>query len=91
MLKVLVVDDSRVMRRMTTRALQLSGRELANVLVGALVERFGDGGACDIGLPDLHSGQVPLAFSEDTLTCTPLSDSGDLIRVAWTLSSGART
>jgi hypothetical protein len=60
--------------------------ELANVLVGVLIERFCAGQACHIGLPSLP--REPLPASANTVTSTLLSDTGDPIRVAWTSSAG---
>jgi CheY-specific phosphatase CheX len=60
--------------------------ELANVLVGSLVERFCVGEACEIGLPALHRSQPPGPANGAACTATLLSDSGELIRVTWTVS-----
>ena len=53
--------------------------ELANVLVGSLVERFCVGEACEIGLPALHGSRPPVAANGDACTARLLSDSGELI------------
>jgi CheY-specific phosphatase CheX len=60
--------------------------ELANVLVGSLVERFCEGEACDIGLPSLLSREPAVSTSGDAHTANLLADSGDLVRVIWTVS-----
>jgi hypothetical protein len=60
--------------------------ELANVLVGSLVERFCVGEACEIGLPALHGSQPPAPANGAAYTATLLSDSGELIAVTWTVS-----
>jgi CheY-specific phosphatase CheX len=60
--------------------------ELANVLVGSLVERFCEGEVCEIGLPVLHRAEPPAPARSDAHTATLRSDSGELIRVTWTVS-----
>jgi CheY-specific phosphatase CheX len=60
--------------------------ELANVLVGSLVERFCVGEVCDIGLPALHRAEPTAPANSDAHTATLLSDTGELIRVTWTVS-----
>ena len=60
--------------------------ELANVLVGSLVERFCEGEACDIGLPALLNREPSVSTSCDAHIANLLTDSGDLVRVIWTVS-----
>jgi CheY-specific phosphatase CheX len=63
--------------------------ELANVLVGAVVERFCHGEACELGLPKVHRGELPVTPRDHSHTALLLADSGDLIRVIWTVDAGA--
>lgn len=61
--------------------------ELANVLVGAVVERFCHGEACELGLPKVHRDELPVTPRDESRTALLRSDSGDLIRVIWTIDS----
>jgi two-component system chemotaxis response regulator CheY len=76
MLKVLVVDDSKVMRRMITRSLELSGLELSEVLEaesGAdalylLHEKWIDLVLCDVHMPKMTGLELVRVMSENRLT-----------------------
>ena len=63
--------------------------ELANVLVGTLVDRFCAGLSCEIGLPTSYRGEPRANQSADADTALLRSDSGELIRVTWAMSARA--
>jgi CheY-specific phosphatase CheX len=65
--------------------------ELANVLVGTLVERFCEGDACEIGLPEVYTGEPPTAAGSDTCTALLRADTGELIRISWAMSARAES
>jgi two-component system chemotaxis response regulator CheY len=76
MLKVLVVDDSKVMRRMVVRSLELSGLELSEVQeaesgTDALVvlhRMWIDVVLCDVHMPKMSGVELVRRMAEDRLT-----------------------
>jgi CheY-specific phosphatase CheX len=63
--------------------------ELANVLVGTLVDRFYAGVSCEIGLPTSYRGEPRASHGGKADTALLRSDSGELISVTWTMSARA--
>jgi two-component system chemotaxis response regulator CheY len=76
MLKVLVVDDSKVMRKMVVRSLELSGLDVSEVHEAesgadalALVQRMWiDIVLCDVHMPKMSGVELVRRMSEDRLT-----------------------
>jgi two-component system chemotaxis response regulator CheY len=76
MLKVLVVDDSKVMRRMVVRSLELSGLELSGVeeaesgtdALEVLHRMWIDVVLCDVHMPKMSGVELVRRMSEDRLT-----------------------
>jgi CheY-specific phosphatase CheX len=61
--------------------------ELANVLVGTLVDRFCPGLTCEIGLPESYRGEPKGRPTPNADTALLRSDSGELIRVTWAMQA----
>lgn len=78
MLKLLIVDDSKVMRRMVTRSLELSGLAVAEVLEaesGAdaleIVNRtWIDLVLCDVHMPHMSGTDLVRRMAQDRLTAS---------------------
>lgn len=76
MLKVLVVDDSKVMRRMVVRSLELSGLEISEVqeaesgtdALDVLHRMWIDVVLCDVHMPKMSGVELVRRMSEDRLT-----------------------
>ena len=76
MLKVLVVDDSKVMRRMVVRCLELSGLEVSEVqeaesgseALAVLQRMWIDVVLCDVHMPKMSGVELAQRMSEDRLT-----------------------
>lgn len=76
MLKVLVVDDSKVMRRMVVRSLELSGLEVSEVqeaesgsdALNVLHRMWIDVVLCDVHMPKMSGVELVRRMSEDRLT-----------------------
>ena len=78
MLKVLVVDDSKVMRRMVVRSLELSGLEISEVqeaesgtdALDVLHRMWIDVVLCDVHMPKMSGVELVRRMSEDRLTAS---------------------
>lgn len=61
--------------------------ELANVLVGSLLDRLCPGLRCEIGLPEAYRGEPKAGRSTNADTALLRSETGELICVTWSMSA----